>query len=601
MNPPCCVWLLLPHTSRPITGCGSVYAGIRISDGLPVALKYATKIKEAELLIPGQEVGTPREVGLMDMGHPNILRLYEWFDAPDHCVMVLERPDPCMDLVDFCKSQFKTMDEHQARAVIDQLLHALLHCQHAGVFHRDVKPTNILINTETLRVILIDFGCGDLWRDTPFSTFAGTTEFIPPEWFVKGLYQAGPATVWSVGVTLFGITCGYLPFNPCDDHESMSRVHYPDGLSSEIKDFMRRCLTPEVEDRATLEQLQHHPWLQPTCLAQVGFRKRNWESEEDGEQKRNLSSYLIPAKCHRKDRDGGSLQKQLHLLILHSPGAGGQCFQGEYLSEHGHLAPVLSLGCEQQEARRSPPKTEPSEDELSHAQSQQFLSACSSLWTYFRCQSTASERSVMNDQTGVSRNQKIPANCLMKAPEKHQRIGLKRKMEYKEQAVVLENLGPYSKTPAKRPRKDQDAGRLLKQLQLVILHSPGGGGQGSEGEDLNEHGRWTPGLAREQRGARRSPQKLGPSEDLSRAEIGKQSLSACSSLWTYDSCQSTGPPSSCPPSTQPAEPADRPPMLLSNVEPGALAFTEYGPQDALLCLGEDLQDHQPNVLVGLIK
>ncbi|KAJ8337233.1 hypothetical protein SKAU_G00384530 [Synaphobranchus kaupii] len=157
-------------------------------------------MKEAELLIPGQEVGTPREVGLMglvnqNMGHPNILRLYEWFDAPDHYVMVLERPDPCMDLVDFCKSQFKTMDEHQARAVIDQLLHALLHCQHAGVFHRDVKPTNILINTETLRVILIDFGCGDLWRDTPFSTFAGTTEFTPPEWFAKGLYEAGPATV----------------------------------------------------------------------------------------------------------------------------------------------------------------------------------------------------------------------------------------------------------------------------------------------------------------------------------------------------------------------------------------------------------------------
>ncbi|KAJ8382238.1 hypothetical protein SKAU_G00030160 [Synaphobranchus kaupii] len=62
---------------------GSVYVGIRISDGLPVALNYAAKMKEAELLLPGQEVGTPQEMGLMglvnqNMGNPNILRLYEW-------------------------------------------------------------------------------------------------------------------------------------------------------------------------------------------------------------------------------------------------------------------------------------------------------------------------------------------------------------------------------------------------------------------------------------------------------------------------------------------------------------------------------------------
>ncbi|KAJ8348643.1 hypothetical protein SKAU_G00272320 [Synaphobranchus kaupii] len=193
----------------------------------------------------------------------------------------------------------------------------------------------------------------------------------------------------------------------------------------------------------------------------------------------------------------------------------------------------------------------------------------------------------------------------MKAPEEHQRTGVKRKMEREEQAVVLgKNLGPDSKTtPAKRPRKDQDGGSLLKQHQILILHSPGGGGQGSEGQDQNQHGRWVPVLGREQRGARRSPLKLGPSEDegLSRAQIIQQFSSACSSLWTSYSCQSTGPPSSCPPSTRSADLADTPRILLSYVEPGALACTEYGPQDALLCLGEDLQDHQPSVLVGLIK
>ncbi|XP_035285423.1 serine/threonine-protein kinase pim-3-like [Anguilla anguilla] len=383
-------------------------------------------------------------------GHPNILRLYEWFDAPDCYVMVLERPDPCKDLVDFCYTQNKkVMDEQQARAVIDQLLHALLHCQHAGVFHRDVKPTNILINTETLRVILIDFGCGTSWKDTPFSSFAGTTDFSPPEWFEEGLYQAGPFTVWSLGVTVFDIVCGYLPFNPDDGHESMSRVHFPTGLSSEIKDFMSRCLAPEVKERATLEELQRHPWLHPTCLQQVGFRKRKMRREEDGEQKRSSSDSLIPAKCLWKDQD-----ECLQLLASPTPGGEGQGHEGKGLSEHGPQAPVLSLG-----------QTE--DDHLSHGQSsEQFLSACSSLRSYYSCQST--ERRGMNEETGVKshrENQKMAANCLKKASEKPQKAGVrKRKMGCEEQAVVQgKNLGPYSGTrPAKCPRKDlQDMGQMM--------------------------------------------------------------------------------------------------------------------------------------------
>ena len=106
-------------------------------------------------------------------GHPNILQLYDWVEKAEQYIMVLERPDQCMDLDDFCESQNGRLDEHQAKTVIEQLIQALLHCQQSGVFHGDVKPGNILINTETLHTILIDFGCGDLWTDVPYTEFAG--------------------------------------------------------------------------------------------------------------------------------------------------------------------------------------------------------------------------------------------------------------------------------------------------------------------------------------------------------------------------------------------------------------------------------------------
>ena len=60
---------------------------------------------------------------------------------------------------------------------------------------------------------------------------SGTEEYLPPELFVKGEYQAGPATVWSLGVTLFYMVCAYLPFNRFDE-QSMSMLHFPEGLSS---------------------------------------------------------------------------------------------------------------------------------------------------------------------------------------------------------------------------------------------------------------------------------------------------------------------------------------------------------------------------------
>ncbi|XP_064203080.1 serine/threonine-protein kinase pim-1-like [Anguilla rostrata] len=247
-------------------GYGSVYAGIRISDGLPVALKYVRKDDDEELQLPGMEMPMPKEVGLFQMvntpsSHPNILKLFDWFDRPASYVMAMERPDPCKDLFTYCQEQGGVLDEDQARSVTGQLLGALQHCHNHGVVHRDVKPENILIQTDTKEIKLIDFGCGDPLKHTAYNEFSGTPEFLPVEWFEKEQFLAGPGTVWSVGVTLYNIVCGNDPFTTYTSRE-MRHVEFCAGLSSGIKDFILCCLRPRAKDRPTLEQLQCHPWLQ---------------------------------------------------------------------------------------------------------------------------------------------------------------------------------------------------------------------------------------------------------------------------------------------------------------------------------------------------
>ncbi|KAG1935772.1 serine/threonine-protein kinase pim-1-like [Pimephales promelas] len=80
-----------------------------------------------------------------------------------------------------------------------------------GVFHRDIKLENFLVNLDTMEVKLIDFGCGALMKNTAFDVFSGTELFCPPEVEFYDKYYAKPTTVWSLGILLFAMVCGAYP------------------------------------------------------------------------------------------------------------------------------------------------------------------------------------------------------------------------------------------------------------------------------------------------------------------------------------------------------------------------------------------------------
>ncbi|KAF7708835.1 hypothetical protein HF521_017892 [Silurus meridionalis] len=165
-------------------GFGSVYAGVRKADGLPntfvlsqVAIKYISKRKAREKLeIPGHGF-LPTEVALMSIVNTepyclNILRILEWYEEPSCYYIVLERPEPCENLHQFCNRYGSCLPETVAGLVMVQLIDALKHCKRRGILHRDVKPENIMVQTDTLNVKLIDFGCEALIKDT-YKEFTG--------------------------------------------------------------------------------------------------------------------------------------------------------------------------------------------------------------------------------------------------------------------------------------------------------------------------------------------------------------------------------------------------------------------------------------------
>ncbi|KAM7386119.1 hypothetical protein PAMA_008977 [Pampus argenteus] len=180
---------------------GSVFAGIRRSDNMHVAIKHIPQedVDRIPFLLNEKLSKVPREVALLiavgagpDATTSDVTPvLLEWYDLDEELILVLERP-----------------------AVQRQLVVAALEMYSKGVFHRDIKLENILIETGSTipTVRFIDFGFGTMQIGKVHTVPQGTRMYTSPEWFQHRRYTAGPTTVWQLGVVLYALLHRRLPF-----------------------------------------------------------------------------------------------------------------------------------------------------------------------------------------------------------------------------------------------------------------------------------------------------------------------------------------------------------------------------------------------------
>ncbi|NWZ36629.1 PIM1 kinase, partial [Brachypodius atriceps] len=156
-------------------GFSTVYSGIRLSDGRPVAIKRVARENVPEWAELPDGTRVPMEIVLMEKvgsGCYNIIQLLDWFELADSFVLVLERPEQSQDLLQLLLQQ-EFLCEEMARWLFCQVLEAARHCTACGVLHRDIKPENLLVDPESGDLKLIDFGCGTFLQEQPYTGFAG--------------------------------------------------------------------------------------------------------------------------------------------------------------------------------------------------------------------------------------------------------------------------------------------------------------------------------------------------------------------------------------------------------------------------------------------
>ncbi|MBN3292931.1 PIM1 kinase, partial [Polypterus senegalus] len=230
-------------------GYSAVYKGIRKADKLqdtdpepiPRELAHLRRVCEAPSC-------------------PAIISLLDWLRDSSRIVLVMELPEPCVNLFQFIRQCGGALEEDQARRIFQQVLVAVRHCHARGVFHRDLKTLNILIQTSTEKAKVIDFGSSSSFHDGHYQSFHGTLCLAPPECVQEKGYRAVPTTVWSLGVMLYHMVSGGKTINLPQD-PSRGEQPYARPVSAECRDLIQKCLAVSPEQRPTIEEIACHVWL----------------------------------------------------------------------------------------------------------------------------------------------------------------------------------------------------------------------------------------------------------------------------------------------------------------------------------------------------
>lgn len=199
-------------------------------------------------------------MNLKGMDHPNILKMYEWFETESHVYMVTELATGG-ELFDEIIARGK-LTEADAQVLLKQVLTCINYCHTRGVMHRDLKPENILLeaNKKMSDIKLIDFGFSvKFGPGKNFTKQVGTPYYIAPE-ILGGNYD-NEADIWSIGVITYIVLSGLPPFNGFTNEEIIQKIKVGKfnfipiknwtHISEAAKDFITGLLTKNAKNRPT--------------------------------------------------------------------------------------------------------------------------------------------------------------------------------------------------------------------------------------------------------------------------------------------------------------------------------------------------------------
>jgi len=250
---------------------GNVKLGLNKETGLKTAVKVINKT-----VLKGIETEMVKtEIEIMKFcRHQNIVKLIDNFEDLENIYIVLEYLTGG-NLNYFLSQQQTILPETKIKEIIYQIGIGIEYLHHFGILHRDLKPENLMMsdkNHKNAIVKIVDFGLSKILGVTEKSNDAyGTLSYAAPEVIQKFNYT-NTIDIWSMGIILFFLVCGYLPFN--DKNNNVNKIAHDitkasvkidpniwDTLSPNAKDLTLKCLEKDKEKRLNIKEFLEHDWF----------------------------------------------------------------------------------------------------------------------------------------------------------------------------------------------------------------------------------------------------------------------------------------------------------------------------------------------------
>ncbi|KAH8360768.1 hypothetical protein KR084_008457 [Drosophila pseudotakahashii] len=224
-----------------------------------------------------------REVEIMKrLKHPHIIKLYQVMETKNMIYIVSEYASQG-EIFDYI-AKYGRMSESAARYKFWQIISAVEYCHKKGIVHRDLKAENLLLDLN-MNIKIADFGFSNHFKPGELlATWCGSPPYAAPEVFEGKQYTGPEIDIWSLGVVLYVLVCGALPFDGSTlqslrDRVLSGRFRIPFFMSSECEHLIRRMLVLEPTRRYTIEQIKRHRWMCPELLEHVLIAKYNLGAE----------------------------------------------------------------------------------------------------------------------------------------------------------------------------------------------------------------------------------------------------------------------------------------------------------------------------------
>ncbi|XP_043196738.1 serine/threonine-protein kinase SIK3-like isoform X2 [Amphibalanus amphitrite] len=309
------------------------FAVVKLATHIITQAKVAIKIINKTKLDADNLNKIMREVKIMKiLRHPHIIRLYQVMETEKMIYLVMEYASKG-EIFDHMVAN-GPLKESEARPWFRQILAAVQYCHRKNVVHRDLKAENLLLDAED-SIKLADFGFSNFYSESdPLTTGCGSPPYAAPELFEGKEYDGPKADVWSLGVVLYVLVCGALPFDGNTLQILRGKIlsgkfRIPYFMSTDCESLIRHMMTVDPEKRYSIPQVLRCRWV---------------TQDLDPDEAERVVSF-----CERPDLDQPPpVQQSVVELIAQLPGVTAQQVQQSVQSNlYDDLAACYHLLCDQ--------------------------------------------------------------------------------------------------------------------------------------------------------------------------------------------------------------------------------------------------------------